>query len=224
MPRLPVVCLVGSTKPDWQERYKQVNRDLTLAGYVVISVAMFRPDVPNIEDHRDLLERIHFQKMDMADFVVLIHKDAIGPHTALEIARCMDEGKPVVTFTTMDEFKPPKECPRPAMTVRQYQEAAGTTAIYPGRGTITGLMYVALGLGESGEVQGKVKKILRDAGGVLTYETRAAIAHELGDVLWYIAQTCDEIKMPMEMVAAWNLEKLADRKARDKLHGDGDHR
>lgn len=103
MKRLPVVCLVGSTKPEWQERYRQVNRELCLAGYIVISVSMFKTDVPNIEQYRDLLERIHFQKMDMADVVVLVHENAIGTHTALEIARCQEQGKPVVTFTDIFE-------------------------------------------------------------------------------------------------------------------------
>ena len=224
MQRLPVVCLVGSTKPEWQDRYKQVNRELTLAGYVVISVALFRPDVPDIESHRDILEKVHFQKMDMADFVVLIHRDAIGPHTRLEMDRCFERGKPVVVYTTIDEFKPPKYTVRPGLTFNDYQQDAATTAIYPGRGTITGLMYVALGLGESGEVQGKVKKILRDSGGELTAQARENIAHELGDVLWYIAETCDEIQVSMEAVASSNLDKLADRKARDKLHGEGDNR
>jgi dienelactone hydrolase len=98
-----VICLVGSTNHIWQERYRQVNRELCLAGYVVFSVSLFQTDVPNIEDYRDLLESIHFQKMDMSDVVVLIHRDAIGEHTKMELERCKKQGRPIVIFTTIDE-------------------------------------------------------------------------------------------------------------------------
>lgn len=98
-----VVCLIGSTAPEWQERYKQVNRELCLSGYVVISVSMFKTDVQNIEDYRDLLESIHYQKIDMSDAVVLIDEKAIGTHTAMEIERCKKQSKPVITFTTISK-------------------------------------------------------------------------------------------------------------------------
>ena len=110
------------------------------------------------------------------------------------------------------------------ITMNAYQAGTSTTAIYPGKGTIMGLIYVALGLGESGEVQGKVKKILRDSDGVLTEETRQKIKAELGDMLWYASQMCSELGVTMGEVASENLVKLADRKARDVLKGDGDKR
>lgn len=73
-----------------------------------------------------------------------------------------------------------------------YQRQAATTALYPGigdRGSYSGLAYVTLGLtGEAGEVAGKVKKIARDNHGTITAVTRAKLADELGDVLWYVAQ------------------------------------
>lgn len=49
-----------------------------------------------------------------------------------------------------------------------YQHKASSTAIYPGQGKLMGLLYVALGLGEAGEFQNKVKKILRDNDGIIT--------------------------------------------------------
>lgn len=110
------------------------------------------------------------------------------------------------------------------ITMDEYQVGTGTTAIYPGRGTIIGLMYAALGLGESGEVQGKVKKILRDSDGVLTDEARDKIKAELGDLLWYVGQMCSELGVSMGNVARENLAKLADRKVRGRLQGDGDTR
>lgn len=95
-----IVTLVGSTKKKWQKRYAEVNRGLTLNGFVVISVAIFRHHIPNIEDSRDVLESIHYQKIRLADAVVLIHKDAMEPHshTKLEIDYCKKIGKPVFVF------------------------------------------------------------------------------------------------------------------------------
>lgn len=94
------VCLVGSTKPIWRKRYRQVEEELTKAGYVVLSVVWFKDDLPDFENHRPLLERIHFQKIRLADAVVLIDPQAVGKHTAIEIEFAKKIGKPVVTFIT----------------------------------------------------------------------------------------------------------------------------
>ncbi len=105
MDDLPVVCLVGSTKPEWRQRYMDVQRELCYRGYVVLSVSVFKNGVneAEMESHRELLERIHFKKMDMAAVVVLIHADAVGTHTAMEMARCRRQGKPLVVFTNGEE-------------------------------------------------------------------------------------------------------------------------
>lgn len=112
------------------------------------------------------------------------------------------------------------------MQMNDYQSKAAETAIYPGAGTgsALALAYVGLGLGEAGEVQGKIKKMLRDDGGVLTDEKRIAIAKELGDVLWYVARAASEISMPLEVIAGINLDKLGLRAERGTLTGSGDDR
>ena len=61
---------------------------------------------------------------------------------------------------------------------------------------------------ESGELAGKVKKIFRDKGGVISEEDRQALKGELGDVLWYLTQLCTELDLSLEEVASHNLEKL----------------
>jgi dienelactone hydrolase len=68
--------------------YGHVARELALKGFVVISVNLFKTDIPNIEAYRELLESIHFQKIDMADAVVLINSAAVGEHTKLELDYC----------------------------------------------------------------------------------------------------------------------------------------
>lgn len=110
------------------------------------------------------------------------------------------------------------------MNMNAYQDQAASTAIYPGRGTVAGLAYVGLGLGEAGEVQGKIKKILRDSDGRLEDAQRIEIMKELGDVLWYVAMIADEIAIDLESVARQNLAKLADRRERGVLTGSGDNR
>ena len=105
-----------------------------------------------------------------------------------------------------------------------YQERTQETAMYPGQGTITGLSYTALGLGEVGEVQGKIKKIIRDDGGIVTDEKRVAIKKELGDVLWYVAQTATELGLSLSDIALVNLDKLNSRKERGVITGSGDDR
>ena len=86
------------------------------------------------------------------------------------------------------------------------------------------IAYDGLGLGEAGEVQGKIKKIIRDNGGKITPEHIEAIKGELSDVLWYIASMCDNLGLKMEDVATYNIEKLKGRRDRGTLHGSGDNR
>lgn len=84
--------------------------------------------------------------------------------------------------------------------------------------------YDGLGLGEAGEVQGKIKKIIRDDAGRITHEHIIEIKKELGDILWYISSMCDSLGIKMEDVASGNIEKLKSRRDRNTLHGSGDNR
>lgn len=112
------------------------------------------------------------------------------------------------------------------MDFNDYQAETHATAIYPmaGSGTITALAYVGLGLGEAGEIQGKIKKIMRDDNGVLTEAARIAIAKELGDLQWYVARCASEISIPLDTIAQMNLDKLSARKEKGTLQGSGDDR
>lgn len=87
------------------------------------------------------------------------------------------------------------------------------------------IVYPTLGLAnEVGEVAGKIKKIFRDRGGVISEADREALKQELGDVLWYFTQICTELDLTLEEVAGANLEKLFSRQARGVIRGDGDTR
>lgn len=122
------------------------------------------------------------------------------------------------------------------MNFIEYQEKAKTTALYldgikeefldlpEGILKILGLAYVSNGLGEVGEVQGKIKKIIRDSKGIISEEHKTEIGKELGDVLWYIALMCEELGINMQQVAEGNIEKLFSRKVRGVIQGSGDNR
>lgn len=110
------------------------------------------------------------------------------------------------------------------MYLNHYQRSTRDTAVYPGQGTTLGLYYCGLGLGEAGEIQGKIKKVMRDDDGELTPERRQDLIDELGDLLWYVARTADELDVMLVDVASQNLDKLRSRAERGKLHGSGDNR
>ncbi len=109
------------------------------------------------------------------------------------------------------------------MTFDEYQKLSRTTAIYPNKDS--NFVYPVLGLtGEAGEVAEKIKKIIRDHGGIASDDHKQEIKKELGDVLWYVAQISTELGLSMKDVAAANIEKLFSRMERDQLHGKGDNR
>jgi NTP pyrophosphatase (non-canonical NTP hydrolase) len=103
-------------------------------------------------------------------------------------------------------------------TLDEYQNHALATAVYPAK---TALEYCLLQLAsEAGEAAGKLAKALRKG----AYVDREALAYELGDVLWYVANTANVIGYDLSMIAEMNTEKLKDRTVRGVIHGDGDNR
>jgi NTP pyrophosphatase (non-canonical NTP hydrolase) len=104
----------------------------------------------------------------------------------------------------------------------EYQRQSRRTAEYPREAW---LAYPALGLaGEAGEVAEHAKKAIRDDGGEIGDERRAAMCKELGDVLWYVAQLATELDLDLDEIARQNLEKLFSRQRRGVLSGSGDER
>jgi NTP pyrophosphatase (non-canonical NTP hydrolase) len=111
------------------------------------------------------------------------------------------------------------------LTLNEYQDMASTTATYR-QNPSSLVVYPALGLGEAGEVQGKIKKLIRDGDGVesVTPEQAKAIAYEIGDVLWYCAALAGDLGFELGDIAQANLDKLFDRQERGVIGGSGDNR
>ena len=119
------------------------------------------------------------------------------------------------------------------LTFNRYQAEAKKTAIYPkmcvynadNHFVAANWVYPLLGLtNEAGELAGKLKKVIRDCGGDITEDVREKLKAELGDVLWYLAVTADELGLSFEEIAQANLAKLKSRAARGKIQGSGDNR
>lgn len=110
------------------------------------------------------------------------------------------------------------------MTLEEYQAFTKTTAIYP-TGGIAGMDYLILGMAaEAGEVAGKYAKYKRG-----DYFDNAAKLHEdmdkeIGDILWFISQYCNETETTIGVLMEMNMEKLTSRQERGVLQGDGDNR
>ena len=110
------------------------------------------------------------------------------------------------------------------MTLNEYQWSAHSTS-HNTQIAGNGWLYPALGLAnESGELLGKMKKVFRDNGGVLSNTRRTEIAAELGDILWYVAELATQLEIDLADIAAYNLTKLADRANRGVIGGNGDER
>lgn len=91
-----VITLCGSTR--FKEDFERVNRELTLAGNIVISVGCFghAGDVFTDEE-KVMLDDIHKRKIDMADAIYVINKNGyIGESTRSEIKYAVMHGKQVI--------------------------------------------------------------------------------------------------------------------------------
>ena len=128
------------------------------------------------------------------------------------------------------------------MTLNEYQIEAMTTCLKESEN----FSYMMLNLmGEVGEFAGKVAKAIRKGkasieGGelipfkpvdefvshnkMMTNEEFCELQKEAGDILWQLSGLCTVMGWDLEEVAQQNLEKLASRKARNKIDGDGDNR
>lgn len=130
------------------------------------------------------------------------------------------------------------------MTLNEYQEKAMSTCMP----SCDNISYMMLNLvAEVGEFSGKLAKAIRKGqvaiGGCspanrneltipsgpqeLDFDVCAfdkELQKEAGDILWQLAGLCRVMGWSLEEVAKGNLEKLADRKSRGKIDGDGDNR
>jgi len=76
---------------------------------------------------------------------------------------------------------------------------------------------------EASEILDKVCKIVL-RGDKPGYLLQSDLLKEVGDDLWYAAERCTVLDVPLEFVAQVNIAKLHDRLMRGAIHGSGDDR
>ena len=91
-----VITLCGSTR--FKDDFERINRQLTLAGNIVISVGCFGHSGDIFTDEQKvMLDDIHKRKIDLADAIYVINKDGyIGASTRSEIQYAKEHGKQII--------------------------------------------------------------------------------------------------------------------------------
>lgn len=110
------------------------------------------------------------------------------------------------------------------MTLDGYQKAAGHTAVYDaskGPAIVYATGKLACEGGEAHQVV--LKKAYHDSPAD-DAEADRRLKKELGDVLWYLSESCRVKGWKLSEVAAENLDKLSGRQDRGTLTGSGDDR
>ena len=104
-----VITLCGSTR--FKDEFLEAQKRLTLEGNIVISVGLFGhsgDDVVWTEGVKDMLDRQHLAKIDLADEIYVINVGGyIGDSTRREIAYAEFKGK---TISYFEEGRKPSIC------------------------------------------------------------------------------------------------------------------
>jgi len=99
-----IVTLCGSTK--FRDDFIRVQKELTLLGYIVISVGLFGHSGDNevwSEGTKEMLDDMHKRKIDLADAIYVINKDGyIGKSTQSEIEYALENKKEIIFMENMD--------------------------------------------------------------------------------------------------------------------------
>ena len=90
-----VVCLCGSTR--FRADIAEANRAATMAGKIVLAPGVFgHAGDPLTDEDKARLDRLHFEKIDMADEVLVVNPGGyIGESTRRELEYAERTGKPV---------------------------------------------------------------------------------------------------------------------------------
>ena len=95
--KFKVITLCGSTR--FKEDYIRIQKELTLAGNIVISVGLFGhqgDDEVWEEGVKEMLDEMHLAKIDMADEIFVITVGCyIGDSTRFEIDYAIEHGKKI---------------------------------------------------------------------------------------------------------------------------------
>lgn len=101
--RPEIVCISGSIR--FADELSAANRDLTLAGAIVVAPTAFPRSADQdadgliTDEQREALGALHLRKIDLADRVLVVNPGGyVGESTTREIAYARATGKPI-SFT-----------------------------------------------------------------------------------------------------------------------------
>lgn len=90
-----IITLCGSTK--FKDKFIEVQKNLTLDGYIVISVGLFGHSGDNevwLENKKEMLDDMHKRKIDLSDEIFVINVGGyIGESTKQEIEYAIKTNK-----------------------------------------------------------------------------------------------------------------------------------
>ena len=96
-PDYPIITLCGSTR--FKDDFILVQKELTLQGYIVISVGLFGHSGDKdawTGGTKEMLDDMHKRKIDLAQAIYVINKDGyIGSSTRSEIEYAKAAGKEI---------------------------------------------------------------------------------------------------------------------------------
>ena len=106
-----VITLCGSTR--FREQFMQAQKDLTLQGYIVISVGLYghagdqevweNMDEGTLTKTKEMLDDMHKRKIDMADEIFVVNVGGyVGDSTKSEIKYAHENGKVVRYLENID--------------------------------------------------------------------------------------------------------------------------
>ena len=104
MKKYKVITLCGSTR--FRDEFLDVQKKLTLKGYIVLSVGLFghsgdnevweNMDEGTLTKTKEMLDDMHKRKIDMSDEIFVINVNGyIGDSTRSEIEYAIENGKKV---------------------------------------------------------------------------------------------------------------------------------
>ena len=111
MKKYPVVTLCGSTR--FKDEFIQIQKELTLKGYIVISVGLFGHsgdaevwdgmDEGTLGKTKAMLDDMHKSKIDMSDEIFVVNPGGyIGDSTWSEICHAYMTGKKINSLVPID--------------------------------------------------------------------------------------------------------------------------
>src|SRR5690242_6841383 len=96
-----IVTLCGSMR--FADDFARLEAELTLAGHLVLAPTVFPPGTSLEDDQIALLDRLHRQKIDLGDEVLIVNVGGyVGDSTRGEIEYARSRGIPVRSLEPLD--------------------------------------------------------------------------------------------------------------------------